>query len=69
LCACRTPRWEANPPCLEYEYIAGGDLNGFMQDVADVGKGLALNQAAWVILTLADIIGHAHRFAGEDCAS
>jgi formylglycine-generating enzyme required for sulfatase activity len=48
----------ADPPCLAYEYIDGGDLAGLIQERRD---GLPPQQAARVIHRLAEIVGFAHR--------
>lgn len=47
----------ARPPCLEYEYIAGGDLAALMRD----GVARTPDQVADIVLQLADIVGFAHR--------
>jgi serine/threonine protein kinase len=51
----------ADPPCLEYEYVEGGDLGGLLREQASPGAGLAPAQATEVVLHLAEIIGFAHR--------
>jgi serine/threonine protein kinase len=50
----------ADPPCLEYEYVAGGELTGTIQDCRDKG-GLPPLLAAQVTRKLAGILGFAHR--------
>jgi hypothetical protein len=54
----------AEPPCLEYEYVAGGDLTGLIREwhrpPARPGPALA-EQAARLMLDLAEIVAHAHR--------
>jgi tRNA A-37 threonylcarbamoyl transferase component Bud32 len=54
----------AEPPCLEYEYVAGGDLTGLIHEwhrpPGRPGPALA-EQAARLMLDLAEIVGHAHR--------
>jgi serine/threonine protein kinase len=50
----------ADPPCLEYEYVAGGDLAGLMQQSR---KPFPPHEAAKVILHLAQAAGHAHRLS------
>jgi formylglycine-generating enzyme required for sulfatase activity len=50
----------ADPPCLEYEYVEGGDLAGLLQDSG--GKdGLAPADAFQVMQQLAEPIAFAHR--------
>ena len=49
----------ADPPCLAYEYVAGGDLAGWIQETAPSG-GMAPTVAARVVKRLAEIIGFAH---------
>jgi formylglycine-generating enzyme required for sulfatase activity len=51
----------AEPPCLEYEYVAGGDLAGVIHDWHRRGGGPTAAQAAKVILRLAEIVAYAHR--------
>jgi serine/threonine protein kinase len=48
----------ADPPCLAYEYIDGGDLAGLIQERRG---GLPPQQAARVVQRLAEIVGFAHR--------
>ncbi len=48
----------ADPSCLAYEYIDGGDLAGLIQERRG---GLSAQQAARVIQRLAEIVGFAHR--------
>jgi serine/threonine protein kinase len=49
----------ASPPCLEYEYIEGGDLGALIQEWHRAG-GPDPSQAAKVLLRLAEIVGFAH---------
>ena len=51
----------ADPPCLEYEYIPGGDLTGMIHEWHRQGKSLNPQQAASVMRRLAKIVGFAHR--------
>jgi formylglycine-generating enzyme required for sulfatase activity len=51
---------DADPPCLEYEYVEGGDLSGLMQDLAASG-GATPDYAAQLIRGLARSIAFAHR--------
>jgi len=48
----------ADPPCLEYEYVEGGDLAGVIQGRRG---GLTAANAAHVVRRLAEIVGFAHR--------
>jgi eukaryotic-like serine/threonine-protein kinase len=50
----------ADPPCLEYEYVEGGELTALIRDYRTQG-GLAPMKAAQVVKYLAGIIGFAHR--------
>ena len=47
-------------PCLEYEYIAGGDLAGMIADWHKGGNRPSLADISRVFLKLARIIAHAH---------
>jgi serine/threonine protein kinase len=51
----------ADPPCLEYECIAGGDLGGLIQEWHRTAGGVRPDKAAKVMLRLAEIVGFAHR--------
>jgi hypothetical protein len=54
----------AEPPCLEYEYVTGGDLAGLIREWhRPPGRpGPALSeQAARLMRDLAEIVGYAHR--------
>ncbi len=50
----------ADPPCLEYEYVEGGDLAGVIQGRRG---GLTAANAAHVVRRLAEIVGFAHRMS------
>jgi formylglycine-generating enzyme required for sulfatase activity len=52
----------ADPPCLEYEYVAGGDLAGLIREWRRKpgGPGRAA-EAARLLLDLAHIVAFAHR--------
>jgi serine/threonine protein kinase len=50
---------DADPLCLEYEYVAGGDLVGVISGWHKGGKP-PLRQVNAAILALAKIVGHAH---------
>ncbi len=52
----------ADPPCLEYEYVAGGDLAGLIQEWRRQPGGPGrVAQAARLMLDLARIVSFAHR--------
>jgi eukaryotic-like serine/threonine-protein kinase len=50
----------ADPPCLEYEYVAGGELTGLMRDYRSRG-GIAPRDAAKIVERLARTVGFFHR--------
>ena len=52
---------DADPPCLEYEYIEGGDLAGLIQGWHRQTPKPTPEQAAKVVLRLSEIVGFAHR--------
>lgn len=51
----------AEKPCLEYEYVDGGDLGGLIHEWHRNQEGPSPHQAAKVILRLAEIVSFAHR--------
>ena len=51
----------ADPPCLEYEYVAGGDLGGVIQELHRTAGGVRPDKAAKLMLRLAEVVGFAHR--------
>jgi hypothetical protein len=54
----------AEPPCLEYEYVAGGDLTGLIREwhrPPGRSRPALAEQAARLMLDLAEIVGYAHR--------
>jgi tetratricopeptide (TPR) repeat protein len=51
----------ADPPCLEYEYVAGGDLADLLYRHKRSEGGLAPQLAAQIVLKLARTMGQAHR--------
>jgi serine/threonine protein kinase len=51
---------QASPPCLEYEYIAGGDLAGLIQEFHQKGRPSA-GVAGKIMRRLAEIIGSVHQ--------
>jgi hypothetical protein len=56
----------ADPPCLEYEYVGGGDLTGLIRDW-HLEKGYALSclDATRVVLCLTGAVGFAHGLKPE----
>ncbi len=50
----------ANPPCLEYEYVQGGDLTGLIHDWHRTGS-FSVEKVTAGMLQLAEIVGFAHR--------
>ena len=50
----------ADPPCLEYELVEGGDLAGLIQEMAAEGGASPL-LAAQIISRLAKTVAFAHR--------
>jgi formylglycine-generating enzyme required for sulfatase activity len=52
----------ADPPCLEYEYVAGGDLTGLITEWRSLPVNAERAQrVAKLIQNLAATVGHAHR--------
>jgi serine/threonine protein kinase len=51
----------ADPPCLKYEYIEGGDLSGLVREWQPLPPHGRWQPATRVIARLASIIGAAHR--------
>src|SRR5262249_47326684 len=49
-----------DPPCLEYEYVGGGDLTGLIEEMRAKG-GPSLTEAAKIVLNLAGTVGFAHQ--------
>jgi serine/threonine protein kinase len=52
--------FNADIPCLEYEYVAGGDLSAIIRE-ARPGGGLPPRQAALIVKELAEAVGFGHR--------
>ena len=50
----------ATPPCLEYEYVEGGDLTSLLAELHEKGKPDP-SLVARIILQLTKIIAHAHQ--------
>src|SRR5262249_47519402 len=48
------------PPCLEYEYVQGGDLAGLIQEWHRGKRGPSTVEAARVMFRLAEAVGFAH---------
>ncbi len=51
----------AQTPCLEYEYVEGGDLTGLFHEWHQANGGPSWQQAAKAVGRLAEIVGFAHR--------
>jgi serine/threonine protein kinase len=51
---------ETNPPCLEYEYVDGGDLASLATDLHRTGKATPLTMTR-LLCSLAQAVGFAHR--------
>jgi formylglycine-generating enzyme required for sulfatase activity len=49
----------ADPPCLAYEYVAGGDLTGLIRELHEQ-KQMTPLLASQLLLCLAEIVGHVH---------
>ena len=52
---------DADPPCLQYEYIEGGDLAGLIQEWHRQTPKPTSEQATKVMRRLSEIVGFAHR--------
>jgi hypothetical protein len=50
----------AEPPCLEYEFVEGGDLAGLIRDWHHSGT-FSIDRVTRVMVELADAVGFAHR--------
>ena len=59
----------ADPPCLQYEYVEGGDLAGLILEWHRQASKPSPTQAARVVLRLGEIVGFAHRLEPADRAS
>lgn len=51
----------ADPSCLEYEYVEGGDLSGLIAEWGRRRGGMPPQYAARLILEMATIVGYTHR--------
>lgn len=51
---------DCEPPCLEYEYVNGGDLCGFMSEWVHAPAERRLQMALKIILRLAQTVGQLH---------
>jgi serine/threonine protein kinase len=51
----------ADPPCLQYEYVAGGGLDGLIQEWHGERGGPSPRQAARILLRLAETVGFMHK--------
>ncbi len=50
----------ADPPCLEYEFVEGGDLAGLIRELHSRGR-VQPGTANRLLLRLAEVVGHAHK--------
>jgi serine/threonine protein kinase len=50
----------ADPPCLEYEFVEGGDLTGLIQEM-HTGRTIKPEVANRLLLRLAEIVAFAHK--------
>ena len=50
----------ADPPCLEYEFVEGGDLTGLIQEM-HTGRTIKPDVANRLLLRLAEIVAFAHK--------
>lgn len=57
----RNVHLDSNPPCLEYEFINGGDLCGLMHDWLRLSVEKRVKLTFQVVLKLARIMGPLHR--------
>jgi formylglycine-generating enzyme required for sulfatase activity len=51
----------ADPPCLQYEYVSGGDLGGLIDDWHRQPQKPSPERVAQAMLALAEIVAFAHR--------
>jgi formylglycine-generating enzyme required for sulfatase activity/serine/threonine protein kinase len=51
----------ADPPCLQYEYVEGGDLGGLIRDWYRQAEKVTPEQVARVMLQLAEIVAFTHQ--------
>jgi formylglycine-generating enzyme required for sulfatase activity/serine/threonine protein kinase len=54
---------ENDPPCLKYEYVAGGDLGGLVVEWRGLGQAQRNQRALLLLQELASIVGFAHRLS------
>ena len=59
--ALRNTYLRADPPCLEYEYVNGGDLGGLIKEWQRGKGGATPEESATIIRSLAETVGHFHR--------
>lgn len=55
--------FDADPPCLEYEYVEGYELSKLIQPLPGERPTTTPKDAALVVLQLCEIIGYAHRLS------
>ena len=56
----RDTYFKADPPCLEYEFVDGGELTGMIREFHSRG-GISPRGAAKIVERLARTVGHFHR--------
>lgn len=54
---------EADPICLEYEYVAGGDLTGLIHKIQKMPAPKRIELSRQIIRQLADVVGRMHRLS------
>lgn len=59
--ALRDTYLNADPPCLEYEYVGGGELTGLILDYHRSRGGFPTKGSARIVERLARTVGHFHR--------
>lgn len=52
--------FSAEPPCLQYEYVNGGNLTTLIRESAKRPGGPDIEQAARMMLALSEVVGYAH---------
>jgi hypothetical protein len=52
-----------DPPCLEYEYVDGGDLTSLLREWRQLDVGRSMKLATRVMAKLAEIVAFAHRLS------
>lgn len=55
--------YESDPPCLEYEFVTGGELSKLIEEWGPPRDAAGFRRSAKVVQRLAEIVGFAHRLA------